>query len=299
MGICNTTKNKNGIKAETSQNINAAKTDFAKRINPHSIIKFQQSSVVVKHINEINGDAIQIEGCKDSTIIIMDYSAQVIIEQCDNCNIFIAPCKSSVFIRNSKNISLISASQQFRCRDIEDSKFSIFSASSPAIEKTKNLKISCFCFRYTELFDLFIKADLNVWNNSWSEFIDFSDDKKNIQYFNVKSDLNFMGNFSKALHDQEISVDQYFPVPLTQGLSVKIPREFTHMLIFFKENEIDHQKTCDFFNEENLKETNSMLIKTSTANTNDNSIKEIESYLKNQKNNKFQFFQKLKVKFNF
>lgn len=101
MGICNSTTNKNhqnrySTSHSTREPVDhaAAKT-FKKTVNPNSIIKFQKNQTIIKHINDINGDMIQIEGCDDCTIIIMDYSAHVIIEKCNNCIIFIAPCKSS------------------------------------------------------------------------------------------------------------------------------------------------------------------------------------------------------------
>lgn len=126
---------------------------------------------------------------------------------------------------------MISASHQFRCVNLEDTKISLFTTSRPAIEKVKKFKLSCFCFGYTELLgiyhiliysDLFTRAGLSVWDNHWSEYDEFSSENQGISYFQVFEDMEFLKSFKNALADQEIRIDQYFPVPFTYGLSQKI-----------------------------------------------------------------------------
>jgi hypothetical protein len=92
MGICNSEPRR-----ERSNSVsNSLRNSQAKPSpNPHSIISGQVNKTIVKQINDIKGDMVQIDNCSYSSIIIMDYSAQVIIEKCNNCVIFIAPCTSS------------------------------------------------------------------------------------------------------------------------------------------------------------------------------------------------------------
>jgi hypothetical protein len=107
-------------------------------------------------------------------------------------------------------------------------KASLFTTSKPAIEKVKDLKLACFCFNYTkldgkgELFiyvEMFNNAKLNVWNNQWSEFEDFSNDRDKVTYFDVLMDNEFINKFKSAFKDQESDVFQYYPVLYTTGLS--------------------------------------------------------------------------------
>jgi len=211
----------------------------------------------------------------------MDYSAQVNINECENCNIFIAPCKGSIMLRKSKNICMISASSQLRCTELQDSKLSIFCVSQPGLESVKNISLGCFCFGYTELFDLFVKAELNIWQNCWSEYHLFTPEDQNfIKYFQVRNDIVFIENYNKALKDQEISIDQYFPVPLTLGLSLKYTSDYKHMLVFMREINIDQKVLYDFLNEENLKLSSSYLIKTGIVQRHDNCIHDLENLLR-------------------
>jgi hypothetical protein len=127
-------------------------------------------------------------------------------------------------LRNSKNIFLICASQQFRCTNVQDSKIALFTNSKPAIETSKNLALSCFCFNYTKLDEMFVNTKLNIWNNQWSEYESFSKDCE-VSYFNVKEDLDFMERFTVAFKDQETDIFQYNPIIYTAGLSYEIVDE--------------------------------------------------------------------------
>lgn len=93
MGICQTTKNKNQDTTLTPNSI-GSKTLEKKTINPKCIIKDKNNETIIRTINDIKGDAIIIDNCNDCTIIILDVSAQVIIEKCYNSSIFIGPCNS-------------------------------------------------------------------------------------------------------------------------------------------------------------------------------------------------------------
>jgi hypothetical protein len=77
-------------------------------------------------------------------------------------------------IRESNNLRIISASNQFRCTDVVNCKAAVYSNNEPKFERVKNVNIGCFFFMYTELPDLFHKADLSVWDNVWSEIVDFT-----------------------------------------------------------------------------------------------------------------------------
>jgi len=264
-----------------------------KKINLNAILENLSNATIIRSISEINGDAIRIDRCKDSTIIIMDYSGQVSINECSNCIFFIAPCRGSIYLNKSSNIKLIGASSQFRCRDVLDSKISIFSASKPALERVKNLKISCFCFMYTELQEMFSKSELSIWDNCWSEYTNFSrseDRTHSIKYFEVKSDSEFLAGYNKALKDQEISLDQYYPVPFTSGMSQIILKESNHMLVVLREAYVDTSKLGELLKMELLSEMNIYLIKTCIEQKENNSLRELENILRKNKNIKSEFF---------
>ena len=255
MGVCNSTNNTHRESKRTNPTTElfnrpnveepkiqrpVHKSTEPKQINPNCEIENIQNTTIIRHINDIQGDAVNISKCENSTIIIMDTSAQVTISECNNCKIYIAPSKHVITLRSSKNIFLISASNQFRCSDIEDCSLALFTISQPSIERAKRVKLGCFCFRYTELPELFVKAELCVWDNKWSEYHDFNVAiKSEIEYFNVSNDKVFINAFSKELQEQESHIDSYQPVPFTNGLSMEIQPGSQNVLIFIKERQIN------------------------------------------------------------
>jgi hypothetical protein len=66
---------------------------------------------------------------------------------------------------------------------------------------------------------MFINAKLNVWNNQWSEFEDFSNDRDKVTYFDVLLDSEFINKFKAVFKDQESDIFQYYPILYTTGLS--------------------------------------------------------------------------------
>ena len=70
---------------------NQAKDRIRNSINYISNLTNQ---TIIKKINEVDGEMIIIENCKNCTIIVLDFSSQVAIGNCKDCNIFLGPCKS-------------------------------------------------------------------------------------------------------------------------------------------------------------------------------------------------------------
>jgi hypothetical protein len=52
--------------------------------------------VCIKEPGQINGQMFIIEDCEDCDIYVCDYTAQVQIDFCKNCRIFVGPSESSV-----------------------------------------------------------------------------------------------------------------------------------------------------------------------------------------------------------
>ena len=52
--------------------------------------------VCIKEPGQVNGQMFIIEDCEDCDIYVCDYTAQVQIDYCKNCRIFVGPSESSV-----------------------------------------------------------------------------------------------------------------------------------------------------------------------------------------------------------
>lgn len=55
-----------------------------------------------------------IENCKGCQYFIFDITANVYIDDCSDLFIYIAPCESTIFIRNCRNMTIVAATKQFR-----------------------------------------------------------------------------------------------------------------------------------------------------------------------------------------
>lgn len=75
---------------------------------------------------KVAGQQFLIQDCENCNIYIFDHSATVTIDDCTNCIIFLGPVKGSVFFRNCRDCKCTLACQQFRVRDCR--KLEVFCA---------------------------------------------------------------------------------------------------------------------------------------------------------------------------
>lgn len=73
------------------------------RPNPKDfIIQRKKGETIVKRPGDIRGYDFCIMDCVDCTIVLADFSAQLQIDDCVNCKIFIGPVDGSAFFRDCK-----------------------------------------------------------------------------------------------------------------------------------------------------------------------------------------------------
>jgi len=241
------------------QKLNPKDYQFANKTN----------ETLVKPPGSINGEQFVIDTCQNCNIYICDYSATVLIDDCENCKFYIGPCVSSVFVRTVKDSQFVVACQQFRTRVCENLDIIIFSQTPPIIESSKNLRFGCFKFGYFELQQQFQKAELNVWNNRWSEVYDFTKkETKNFSFlpedvnpYNLVPQISSLsgGEFSDPSSEQ---VDLL--VPITVGDRTKLfDQEILVILLPGYENaaehiipELNHQKDYELIRSRAISMTN-------------------------------------------
>lgn len=116
-----------------------------------------------------------------------------------DCEIFIAPSNSSVFVRNTDKCKLIIACGQLRTRECNNLHILLFCQTYPVIESSNNIQFGCFQFCYPELRSQFDSAGLDVWNNNWSEIYDFTPTQPNApQQPKSKSNLIDLSSSSQS-----------------------------------------------------------------------------------------------------
>jgi len=229
--------------------------------NSKNYIQNLTNETLIKKINEVEGEQIIIENCVNCNIIVLDYSAQVTIEKCKDCNIFLGPCKSNVFLRNSEGINIICACQQFRARSNNNVKLSLFSMTRPAIEDCTNLQVGCFNFDYTGMLDAFNNAELNIWDNQWSEIHVFSG--PGITFFDTLTDTECYKDLKiNVLVDQEVAEKKYCSIPFTYGLSYDYKDLSNYHGIMLFESNANYEEMVTLCDSTMLKEEECFLIKT-------------------------------------
>lgn len=128
---------------------------------------------VIRQPGTLAGVDFSVINCRETDIILLDHTSQVIIEECENCSIFIGPCSGSVFIRDCKNCDLMIVTRQLRTRDCKNLKLWLYCNTAPCIEASRKLQFSCFAGGYPELKEQMQKCQLSVCQNRWYNINDF------------------------------------------------------------------------------------------------------------------------------
>ncbi|XP_006639198.1 protein XRP2 [Lepisosteus oculatus] len=149
---------------------------------------------------KLNGQQFVIQDCENCNIYIFDHSATVTIDDCTNCRIVLGPVKGSVFFRNCRDCKCVVACQQFRTRDCKKMDVFLCCATQPIIESSTGMKFGCFQYYYPELAFHFKDAGLSIFNNNWSTVHDFTP---------VAGETNW------GLLPEDAGVEAYVPAPDT------------------------------------------------------------------------------------
>lgn len=140
--------------------------------------KHNEPEPLIKAPGSIEGQMFDIGDCSNSTLVVLDHSEQVQIDNLDNCRVWISACASSIFIRNCKNCTFYTCCRQLRLRDVVDSKFYTFSMSEVHIETSSGLKFGPFNGGYPEHARHLAAANLNISHNLWYDIYDHNDPAK-------------------------------------------------------------------------------------------------------------------------
>lgn len=187
--------------------------------------KSDEQTPLIKLPGSIGGQMFDIADCKNCTMIIMDQTEQVQIDDVSNCKILVGACASSIFIRNCKNCVFYTCCRQLRLRDVTDCKFYIYSMAEVHIEYSSRVFFAPFNGGYPEHLEHLKAANLEVNRNLWYDIYDHNDPNK--------SHLNW-GLIPEAEYEEP-----WFPngicepaVPRTVPGSVIIPQSDQHMQSF-------------------------------------------------------------------
>lgn len=273
MGICDSVKSsKPKHNQPNSRQIDKAGSNSAKKHDGLVKITNKVNETIIKTINQMNGASLLIENNKQSVIIILDYTSKVMIVNCNQCSIYIAPCSTDILINNCKDIHLISASSNISINNVTTAALFLFAKHSPVIEQSTNITLGLFCLQYTELPDMFHKAKLNIWQNSWSQYVikdnalSIKTNKTPIAFMNEDNKNRAIKSFDTGQSDIIISFDQYQSHPYQYGKSIcdKALQSMNNLLLVFKADFLNdnYKEVLNVFSNEEMRERRTMLLKT-------------------------------------
>ncbi|XP_037676719.1 protein XRP2 [Choloepus didactylus] len=192
--------------------------DQRKKVDPKDyMFSGLKDETVGRLPGNVAGQQFVIQDCENCNIYIFDHSATVTIDDCTNCIIFLGPVKGSVFFRNCRDCKGTLACQQFRVRDCRKLEVFLYCATQPIIESSTDIKFGCFQWYYPELAFQFKDAGLSIFNNTWSNIHDF---------IPVSGELNW------SLLPEDAVVQDCVPLPTTEELkAVRVSTEASRSII--------------------------------------------------------------------
>jgi protein XRP2 len=124
--------------------------------------------------NQIANQPLNIAELRNCKVICYDPLDSMQIDECENCEIVVAGCEGSIFLRDSKNMKLTVACKQLRLRDSHDIDVRLFATTDPVVESSARVTIRPFNLRLPNLNATLAKAKLNPNVNRFVHIYDFT-----------------------------------------------------------------------------------------------------------------------------
>ncbi len=140
--------------------------------------KYNEPLPLIKLPGSIEGQMFDIADCENCTLVVLDHSEQVQIDNLKNCKVFIAACASSIFVRNCTDCTFYTCCRQLRLREVTNTTFYVYSMSEVHIEYSSKLKFAPFNGGYPQHSAHLIAANINSRVNLWYDIYDHNDSEK-------------------------------------------------------------------------------------------------------------------------
>jgi len=177
--------------------------------------KKNEVNPLLKMPGDVDGQVFDIADCENSTLVVMDKTEQVQIDNCNNCRIFIGSCSSSIFIRNCNNCEFYTVCRQLRLREVTDSTFYIYSMAEVHIEYSNKVRFAPFNGGYPEQLKHMNDVNLDINHNLWYDIFDHNDQEKSKKNWSLLPKKEYSEPWFPA------GVKCTVAVPLTEPGSVK------------------------------------------------------------------------------
>eukprot|EP00890_Picochlorum_soloecismus_P000365 jgi/Picsp_1/1329/NSC_04809-R1_protein xrp2 len=122
----------------------------------------------------IDGDGFVLKNLRDCTVFLLDYTSEVEVSDCENCQIFIGPVDGPALFQGCRNCHVSSASQQFQAKECACCDFGLYCATGPTLTSCQQITIGCWSGAYAGLGTHFSKANLDPSKNDFGKVYDAS-----------------------------------------------------------------------------------------------------------------------------
>merc|ERR1712107_54366 len=108
----------------------------------------RKKEIIVRKPGSLGGQQINLENIDECEVYICDPTAQAFADFCKGSMIFMAPCESSVFVRDCEDCIFWLACQQLRTNNCKRCIFYLYSKTEPIIETSEDLSFAPWSARY-------------------------------------------------------------------------------------------------------------------------------------------------------
>ncbi len=140
--------------------------------------KKNEVSPLIKYSGDVSGQNFNISNCEGCTLVVMDNTEQVQIDDVKKCRIFIGACASSIFIRNCTECVFYVCCRQLRLREVQKTDLYVYSMSEVHIELSNDLRFAPFSGGYPNHLTHLKNSNLDLNKNLWYDIFDHNDPDK-------------------------------------------------------------------------------------------------------------------------
>ncbi|CAE8643101.1 unnamed protein product, partial [Polarella glacialis] len=145
-------------------------------LNPFMMMQRKQE-VLLRKPGSLGGQQVNLDGLEDCEVYVCDPTAQFFIDFCKGCAVLLAPCESSVFVRDCEDCTFWIAAQQLRTNNCHRCTFYLYSKTEPIVETSTDLSFAPWSAKFPKCSQQFSQTKFDPQRNFWTAVFDFSGDK--------------------------------------------------------------------------------------------------------------------------
>mmetsp|Transcript_60790 Transcript_60790/g.130631 ORF Transcript_60790/g.130631 Transcript_60790/m.130631 type:complete len:503 (+) Transcript_60790:73-1581(+) len=149
-------------------------------LNPFMVAR-RKGEVIVRKPGALGGlekdfglQLVNLDTLDNCEVYICTPTAQVFTDFCKGCAIMIAPCESSVFVRDCEDCVFWLAVQQLRTNNCKRCTFHLYTKTEPIIEESQDLSFAPWCASYPKCVSHFTQVGFDPQRNFWNAVFDFT-----------------------------------------------------------------------------------------------------------------------------